>query len=433
MRRLVPVLAALLAAIALALPAAASHTPPQVLGRRVITHQSPPSGTALAKWASSSQGEFVDAVADNGIRDSLRGRGADLETFGIKRFREDYVRLQVLRGTSWVTRLARESDVVREQTRAYAIIYTPAGLVCRTDPTLTDTYRVVHSVLFRRSADSAVGRRTTVSHTFTARLLAADARCPETPPPPPPPPPPAQADLEIDAQGPASLQHDQTADLDVLVTNANASAGAVTVIVNPDDDLTVVSADSRCEPLANTDPNDYVCRLGVLAAGASLNLDFDVRGDTVGAQDIRVFVNGTETTDDDQDTLTINVVASADLVLAKAAAPTLDPTDPADRYRFVFQVGNAGPDAATGVTVTDPWPAHLADPVNVTGDTGNCVFDDPTDTLTCEAGEVAVGGAGESFVVEATVLDDGTNTATVDGDQADPSLANNTASATVNL
>ena len=127
-------------------------------------------------------------------------------------------------------------------------------------------------------------------------------------------------------------------------------------------------------------------------------------------------------------------VASADLAVAMTASPSPVPVLGSVTYQIT--VTNNGPSPATGVVLTDPIPA-------------NTVFasiDDLTDcavtsgTLTCNFGSVAV-GAGSAITVNlmlvplAVPAGAGTfdNTATVTANEFDPTLANNTATQTVQV
>ena len=95
---------------------------------------------------------------------------------------------------------------------------------------------------------------------------------------------------------------------------------------------------------------------------------------------------------------------------------------------FTVTANNAGPDAATGVQVTDVLPAGLTF-VSATPSQGTYT---PATGL-WDVGAIAA-GASATLTVAATVVspDAQTNTASVaDADQFDPTTANNTASATV--
>jgi uncharacterized repeat protein (TIGR01451 family) len=404
-RRLTPVLVlvALLAAVSLAtlIPTAgAAPVVKQVLGRNAVTYTSYPTDpTPTSKWASSSQGEFVDTNG-NGIADSLRGRGADLEDFGIIRFREDYVRLQVLRGSTWETRLANETDVVTAQARAYGIIYTPPGLVCRTDPTLTDTYRVQHSVLFRRS-DNVVGRRTLNSHTFTARLLATDPACPESPPPPPTP----QADVSVTKTAsvpsvPGTADTNFSYTITVKNNDTTDAAGSVVVTDTLPGELVLNGAlPGNCVDTDAGAPVVLRCTFGTLDPGEVNSVTINVTANDAAISDGAID-NTAQVTSSTADPDLTNNTSSARVLIRPLADVSIDKeadqasvTVPGDTFRYVLRVANTGPSAAANVTVVDTLPEGL----EVVALPAGCVNDtDPTaepDTITCTLGTLAAGAS----------------------------------------
>ncbi len=116
----------------------------------------------------------------------------------------------------------------------------------------------------------------------------------------------------------------------------------------------------------------------------------------------------------------------ADLALAKTVS---DPNpNVGDQVVFAVTLTNAGPDTATGVTVTDLLPSGLTF-VAATASVG--VYDDTTGAWT--VGSLTTVTAA-TLQITATVAspDSRTNTASVtDSDQFDPDVANNSASATV--
>ncbi len=121
----------------------------------------------------------------------------------------------------------------------------------------------------------------------------------------------------------------------------------------------------------------------------------------------------------DRDTL-----SPADLALVKSiVAPEVTAGGTA---QFLLTVSNQGPGGATGVVVTDTLPAGLDYQSNDCGAT----FAAPT--LTWNVGPLAA-GASASCTVSATVTTTGsfTNTATVAGNEVDPTAGDNSASAAV--
>src|SRR5207237_364232 len=89
-------------------------------------------------------------------------------------------------------------------------------------------------------------------------------------------------------------------------------------------------------------------------------------------------------------------------------------------------VHNAGPDTATGVSLSDPLPAGVTF-VSAQASQGSC---GGTTTVTCDLGTLAAGAeATVALVVTPTGAGPLTNTATVTAGRADPDSGNNQASA----
>ena len=129
------------------------------------------------------------------------------------------------------------------------------------------------------------------------------------------------------------------------------------------------------------------------------------------------------------DSATVNVNPEADLSLTKAASNTSPSVD--DEVDYTLTANNAGPNDATGVTISDPLPAGM----DFIDATPGC--DNETGTVTCDVGTVPYG---ESTSVTIRTHTSGAvagmaigNLATVTGDDFDPNTANNQASATINV
>ncbi|MGG5258682.1 CARDB domain-containing protein [Phycicoccus avicenniae] len=128
--------------------------------------------------------------------------------------------------------------------------------------------------------------------------------------------------------------------------------------------------------------------------------------------------------DNDSDTVTAELEPSADLSLTKTISPT-DPV-PGGEVTYTITIENAGPSAATGVTVTDTLPEGLSGIDAATLD-GTCAPVDDDRVLTCDLGSLPVGD--EATVVVTAILDaefTGTlfNTATVSSATDDPDPSN---------
>ena len=112
---------------------------------------------------------------------------------------------------------------------------------------------------------------------------------------------------------------------------------------------------------------------------------------------------------------------SANLGLTKSAP---DGVVNGGNYRYVLAASNAGPDNATGVTVTDTLPAGVSFVSSTCGATA------AGQTVTWPIGALANGGSAScTLTVSRPALACSTvvNTATISGTQADPNPANNTA------
>lgn len=122
---------------------------------------------------------------------------------------------------------------------------------------------------------------------------------------------------------------------------------------------------------------------------------------------------------------------SADLKITKVDSP--DPVGVGSPLAYAIQVQNLGPDAATGVVVTDQIPKGV-DFVSAISSSGQCALKGKK--VTCELGEIGASPVdyGGPRTVTLTViprqLGTVTNTASVKGAQKDPVKSNNKATAT---
>jgi large repetitive protein len=98
-----------------------------------------------------------------------------------------------------------------------------------------------------------------------------------------------------------------------------------------------------------------------------------------------------------------------------------------EKINYKLTAKNLGPSVATGVIVTDELPEGTT--FVKAGPGTSCSFDAATETVTCDAGELAVGAKAE-FHVEVEVVSGRTepvfNTAKVKGNEKDPEPGNNT-------
>jgi uncharacterized repeat protein (TIGR01451 family) len=134
----------------------------------------------------------------------------------------------------------------------------------------------------------------------------------------------------------------------------------------------------------------------------------------------------------DDETLSDNLAVlyttgTADLEVTKTTTATTAKVG--DQLTYTITVTNHGPADASGVTVIDDLPDTLTY-VSATPSQGTCA--EATSVVTCELGNLAADATATVQLV-ATVAAEGSvaNTATVDGDQLDTSIGNNTAVADV--
>ncbi len=120
--------------------------------------------------------------------------------------------------------------------------------------------------------------------------------------------------------------------------------------------------------------------------------------------------------------------ASADLSITKTDSP--DPITVGANLTYTLTVSNGGPSTAFGVSVSDPLPAGTSF-ISATSTQGGC---SGLLTVTCGLGSVANGASVTiTVLVRATQVGQLSNTATVSALTADPSLANNSATATTTV
>lgn len=272
---------------------------------------------------------------------------------------------------------------------------------------------------------------------------------------------PSSVDLELvksDNTDPVELGANLTYTIDVT-NNGPSTALDVEVVDTLDANTSFISSTGAC---VEAPVGTLTCTIGTLANGAVSSFDVTVHvngtastgGDlgtdpctgtpgTPGNEDVcnaaTVSSSTTESdpsnnSDDEPTDVTVPAVL-ADLSLTKT--DNVDPANQNGLLTYTLNVTNAGPDATTGVIVTDTLDANTS--FVSTTLAGGCV-EAPVGTLTCDVG--ALGVASTSF--EITVLVDlaaptaGTlqaspctgaedlcNLASVAGDHPDPDLTNN--------
>ena len=141
--------------------------------------------------------------------------------------------------------------------------------------------------------------------------------------------------------------------------------------------------------------------------------------------------DGNGSTDTATVTVTVNEVVGAEADLSVTKGDDADPLDVEQMLTYTIVVSNAGPDLATGVTVTDTLPAEVGFD-SVTTSQGTCTEDD--DEVVCDLGDLA-SSATATITIQVMPEEDGdiTNLVEVAGNETDPDLTNNTAAETTTI
>jgi uncharacterized repeat protein (TIGR01451 family) len=213
----------------------------------------------------------------------------------------------------------------------------------------------------------------------------------------------------------------------LLVTNDGPhDATGVTVVDNLPADVTFVSASAGCLEATGK----VTCTVGRLAFNDLVEITIVVTADVEGLITNTATVSGNEydpsssnNTASQETTVTL---PQADLAIAKTDSP--DPVLVGEQLTYTLLVTNNGPQAATGVEVVDTLPGGVT---FVSASAGCSVA---AGTVTCDVGDLAVGGEVEITIVVTADVEGGiTNSATVTGAEQDPVPGNNTATQETNV
>jgi uncharacterized repeat protein (TIGR01451 family) len=181
------------------------------------------------------------------------------------------------------------------------------------------------------------------------------------------------------------------------------------------------------------------CDFGTLARGADATITIKVTPTASGVITNMVNVTGSQhdpNSANNDAAIDTTVHSSADLRITKTDLP--DPVVLGNDLTYTITVTNSGPDAATGVTMTDPLPASM-NFVSVTSASGSC--SESSGAVNCDLGTLAPGTAATitikvtPTVTTPSAADAISNTATVTGDAfvVDPKITNNSASASTRV
>jgi uncharacterized repeat protein (TIGR01451 family) len=200
----------------------------------------------------------------------------------------------------------------------------------------------------------------------------------------------------------------------VVVTDTRVAAGVIFGSAVP-------SQGGPCTEAAGV----VTCPLGTIASGGTATVTITVTPTVPGTIVNIGAVAGNQVdpvAGNNIDIELTTVLPVADLSVAKSDAP--DPVANGAPLTYTLDVANAGPDAATGVVVTDFLPVGVDFVSAVASQGGPCT--EAAGVVTCPLGTIASGGTA-TVTITVTPTAPGTilNTAAVTGDQADP-VDNNT-------
>ena len=243
------------------------------------------------------------------------------------------------------------------------------------------------------------------------------------------PPPPQQADLAITkSDSPDPVIVGQTLTYSIGVSNGGPD-GATGVSVTDTLPLgaafqSATSSQGSCIQAAGT----VTCKIGSLANGASATIEIKVTPQNTGTITNTASVTGDQsdfnaTNNSATESTTVHLPGQTDLAVTKSDSP--DPVLVGETLTYSIGVSNAGPDEATGVTVTDALSAGTAFQ-SASSSQGSCI--QAAGTVTCTIGSLA-SGSSATIDIKVTPQNAETiiNTANVTGDQGDPNTANNSA------
>jgi uncharacterized repeat protein (TIGR01451 family) len=245
-------------------------------------------------------------------------------------------------------------------------------------------------------------------------------------------PPPPETDLAItktDSVDPVTVGDPVT--YTVTVTNNGPDdATGVTAVDTLPGKVTYVSA-TPSQGTCGQAGGIITCNLGAIANGDSATITITGSANSAGTATNNASVSGDQadpnsSNDSDSEDTTINSLPppppdpETDLEVSKVDA--IDPVMVGDAVTYTVTVTNNGPDAATGVTVTDTLPAEVSY-VSATPDQGSC--SEAGGVVTCDLGALANGASADIVIVTASnSAGTATNSVSVGGDQDDPDSSN---------
>lgn len=196
----------------------------------------------------------------------------------------------------------------------------------------------------------------------------------------------------------------------VYTNSGNAGATGVTITDEVPDDSTFLTCSDDCtrEPILGTVPGTTITwSLGAVPVDESRTVTFQTQLDPTFEKNVTTITNKGATDSDqesptDSNTAEVSVVTNADSQLVKgvrnvdtglppegAFASTVD-ANPGDIIEYKLTYTNAGGSPATGVTITDPVPAHSTF-LSCSGNCDSSAGTSPGDNIIWALGDMAAG------------------------------------------
>jgi uncharacterized repeat protein (TIGR01451 family) len=237
---------------------------------------------------------------------------------------------------------------------------------------------------------------------------------------------PLPSDLSLEKTGDQVVDPGDPVSYDLTVTNEgpDESVGSTVTDTLPAALTNVQTTTPGCAVQGST----VTCEIGELGVGesAEIAITADAPNTPSTCFENEATVKGVEPdpeSGNDDDSMRTCTTPAADLEISKSSDPEV--VSQGGQVTYNLNVRNNGPDGATGVTVTDSLPGVLtniqAPGCNVQGN-----------TVTCDVGSLGSGSDADILITADAPNTPSTcfeNTATVEGNQADPDLDSNEASA----
>ncbi|MDX1582793.1 MAG: IPTL-CTERM sorting domain-containing protein [Thermoanaerobaculia bacterium] len=241
-----------------------------------------------------------------------------------------------------------------------------------------------------------------------------------------------QADLSItktDSPDPVTSGSTLTYTLQVTNNGPDSAAGVVVTDTLPSSVTfqSVTPSQGTCSQSGRT----VTCDLGTLANGANATITIEVTPTESGTITNSASV-GSDTEDPNgannnaSESTTVDAPAPEQIDLSITKTDNPDPVRVGDSLAYTIEVSNAGPDTASGVTVTDSLPSTVTFD-SATPSQGSCSVSGQT--VTCDIGSLGSGGTA-TVTIRVTPGSQGTitNNVNVSGNEDDTDLSNNSAS-----